>query len=223
MADAAMGSPGGVMFVAAENVQKSSSTGSLSTREYLEFYKVLNKFISTLGTAMSFVCKDLDSKIAGIEELLEIKPDHYKDLATMVKFETENDIADRTKKNTDSGCRQILRLHRALDFFHQLMLELAEADDGASSTKIASKIYGVTLANYHTWLVRQAAGAAFYTLPGCMKFKRIFLAQLVEDTSTDDADCAVDLDVIHSFAAMVKDMYSITDGLLKTHDLLDLP
>lgn len=100
------------MFIAAVNVKDGSSDASLPTREYLEFYKVLNKFISSLGTAMSFVCKDLDTKIAGVEELLELKPDHYKDIATMVRFEVDNDVANRTKKNTSSGCRQVLRLHR---------------------------------------------------------------------------------------------------------------
>ncbi|KAG8568957.1 hypothetical protein GDO81_014217 [Engystomops pustulosus] len=92
---------------------------------YLDGWKGLVRFMNSLGTIFSFVSKDAVNKIQIMENYL--KGEHgerYRTLQSMVEYELSSNLVDLTKRGShpESGCRTILRLHRALRWL-QLFLE----------------------------------------------------------------------------------------------------
>ena len=118
-----------------------------------------------MGRLFGFVAADLERKILVLEALRSsLLRDKYEVVQTMVTHELNNGSANSTRRNP-SGCRTLLRLQRALEFILQFMAKLADSDDDARVSTMASEVYHETLAKHHPWIVRKMAGVAMYILP----------------------------------------------------------
>ena len=82
-------------------------------------------FLNGLGAIFSFISKDAVAKIQIMENYCGgERREEYRTLQAMVRYELSGGLVDlqRRSAHPDSGCRTVLRLHRALRWL-QLFLE----------------------------------------------------------------------------------------------------
>lgn len=140
----------------------------------------------------------------------------YTSIRSMIEWELEIGLVD-FQKFTDSGCRNLLRLHRALLWLQSFLQELAkggaEGERLRSPSDLCKETYQRTLAQHHTWWVRRAAELAFIAMP-----ERPYFYQLVcVDTQ---AEAAV---VLERVVRAIGEVYRRTEVALEEHDMLNLP
>ena len=142
----------------------------------------------------------------------------YRSVRSMVQVELLHDLVD-FKHTTDSGCRTLLRLHRALDWLRLFLEKLAETPASGTSGRLRSpselcrEAYQSTLAHHHTWFVRRAAELAFIALPERAFFYRLVCVQNQEELSR----------LLLRIVAAIAQVYDRTQGILEEHGMLDLP
>lgn len=86
----------------------------------------------------------------------------------MAAYEVSNKLVDLARRSgplhSNSGCRTVLRLHRALHWL-QLFLEcLRTSSEDARTSTLCTEAYSAMLAAYHSW-IRQAVTVTFCALP----------------------------------------------------------
>ena len=129
----------------------------------------------------------------------------------MVKYEVDNDLTDQKKKA--SGCRTLLRLHRALEFISSLLTKIRVTDNSCKFSKEATEAYDTTLAKFHPWVIKKAVHVAMYTLPD----RQNMLGKMkIPDTEDGMGKVQVLTDQLNA-------VYGITQELYASNSLLDLP
>lgn len=206
---------------------------------YLASWDELVKFMEALGPMVGLISNEIDTKTSIIRQLaitpednpeaelnpdvLSIKagaetPQHtsaYRSVRSMIKVELERGVVD-FHQQTDSGCRTLLRLHRALLWLKLFLEKLAETPVSGrlrSPSDLCRQAYQKTLASYHSWFVRRAAELAFIAMP-----ERTFFFRLV---------CVQDQDqlsiVLTKVAQAIEEVYNRTQVALEQYGMLDLP
>ncbi|GAB1602274.1 ceramide-1-phosphate transfer protein-like [Argonauta hians] len=136
---------------------------TISMDAYLESYKEITKFLQLLGKAFGFVASEVDGKVNILYKYrMSEQGNEYATINGMMRYEIDNEI---TTKNSLSGCRTLLRLHRAFEFVMEFIKKMRHSDENAKLTGLTQKAYDDTLAKFHPWLVRQGVYIAMYTLP----------------------------------------------------------
>ncbi|XP_043919124.1 ceramide-1-phosphate transfer protein [Protopterus annectens] len=184
--------------------------------EYVNGWKGLVRFMSSLGTVFSFISKDAVNKIQIMENYRKSENgEKYLSLQSMVQYELDNDLVDLTKraKYSESGCRTILRLHRALRWLHLFLEKLRTSTEDSKTSVLCSDAYNDSLANYHSWPIRKTATVAFYALPTRATFFEVM------NVGTADEVVAM----LGEAMPLVAKVYDITQELYAQHNLLDLP
>ncbi len=140
----------------------------------------------------------------------------YTSVQSMIKWELENGLVD-FHTQTNSGCRTLLRLHRALLWLQNFLLELGkdttEGEHLRSPSDLCKETYQRTLAHHHTWWVRKAAELAFLAMP-----ERPYFYQLV--CVETQAEAAV---VLNRVVRAIEEVYERNEVTLQEHSMLDLP
>lgn len=183
---------------------------------YITSWKGLARFLNSLGTVFSFISKDVISKLCIMEHLRNSpQRDHYTSLQSMVAYEVGNGLVDlnRRSHHPDSGCRTVLRLHRALHWLQLFLEGLRTSPEDARTSTLGLDSYNSSLAAYHPWIVRQAVTLAFYTLPS----RKAFL-EAMNVGSPDEA-----LQMLGEALPFIKQVYDISQRLYTENSLLDLP
>ncbi|XP_072304595.1 ceramide-1-phosphate transfer protein [Eucyclogobius newberryi] len=187
---------------------------------YLEHYvtgwRGLVKLLNTLGSVFGFISKDAGSKVLILANLL--KGDdraHYATIQSMVKYELENQLVDLTKygAHPTSGCRTLLRLHRALRWLELFLDSLRTSGDDCKTSALCADAYNVSLAQFHPWVVRKAAGMSFILLPGRPAFFNIL------NVGTSEQVVAM----LGEAIPLISEVYRITEELYARHNILDIP
>lgn len=187
---------------------------------YLEHYvagwRGLIKFLNTLGNVFGFISKDAVTKIQILVNLLNGKNgSHYVTIQSMIKYELENQLVDLTKRgnNQESGCRTLLRLHRALRWLELFLDLLRTSSEDCKTSVMCADAYNESLAKYHPWVVRKAAGMAFCLLPGRQAFFEVM------NVGTPEQVVAM----LGEAIPLITEVYQITNDLYAQHNLLNLP
>ncbi|XP_026105642.1 ceramide-1-phosphate transfer protein-like [Carassius auratus] len=140
----------------------------------------------------------------------------YTSVRSMIKWELENGLVD-FHKQTNSGCRTLLRLHRALlwlqNFLQELGKDASEGEHLRSPSDLCKETYQRTLAHHHTWWVRKGAELAFLAMP-----ERPYFYQLVCVETQSEA--AV---VLNRVVRAIGEVYERNEVALQEHGMLDLP
>ena len=131
---------------------------------------------------------------------------------SQIKYEVENDLTTAKTKPL-SGSRTLLRLHRALDFLVLFMKKIKEAEASEKTSHLAQNAYADTLANFHPWIIRKAAGVALYALPT--------REQLLMQMGGGEEETTVAK--IEETIKSIKPVYDITQKLYDDKNLHDLP
>lgn len=196
--------------------------------------------MDALGPMVGLISKEIESKTSIIRELAlladenpeaELDPDvhsinsvnnknnmhagAYHSVHSMIKVELNRGMVD-FQQQTDSGCRTLLRLHRALLWLKLFLVKLAEmpvAGRLRSPSDLCREAYQSTLAKHHTWFVRRAAELAFIAMPERSFFFRLVCVQDQEELSA----------VLSRVAQAIQEVYDRTQKALEENGMLDLP
>ncbi|KAM9847155.1 glycolipid transfer protein domain-containing protein 2 [Aulostomus maculatus] len=139
----------------------------------------------------------------------------YHSVRSMIWVELKRGLVD-FHHQTDSGCRTLLRLHRALLWLKLFLQKLAETPVAGrlrSPSELCREAYQSTLANHHTWFVRRAAELAFIAMPERGFFFRLVCVQNQEGLST----------VLYRVVHAIQEVYDRTEKALEDNGMLDLP
>ena len=177
------------------------------------------RFFNHFGTIFSFVTSDITSKLNILEDFRGANEAAYDTVQSMITHEQSTGVLDEEmsgKSKGKSGCRTLLRLHRALKFCYKLIEDaIAMADDGKMSN-VAWNAYQETLANYHTWIIRKGVGVAVYTLP---TKKNLF-----KKVGGDAGDsCELGEKLMQDAVDSIVPVYEIVQQEYANNELLELP
>lgn len=133
----------------------------------------------------------------------------------MLKYELENELVDLTKKGNhpESGCRTLLRLHRALRWLELFLERLRTSNEDGKTSVMCAEAYNESLSQHHAWVIRKAAGMAFCVLPGREAFLEVMNVGTPEQAVT----------MLGEALPLISEVYQITEDLYAQHNLLDLP
>lgn len=187
---------------------------------YLEHYvagwRGLVKFLNSLGSVFGFISKDAVAKIKILVAYLEAENgSQYATVQSMIKYELDNELVDLTKRggHPESGCRTLLRLHRALRWLELFLERLRTSNEDGKTSAMCAEAYNESLAQHHPWVVRKAAGMAFCVLPGRPAFLEVM------NVGTPEQVVAM----LGEAIPLISEVYQITEELYAQHNLLDLP
>lgn len=139
----------------------------------------------------------------------------YHSVRSMIRSELNRGQVD-FHHLTESGCRTLLRLHRALLWLQLFLEKLAEIPESGrlrNPSELCRESYQSTLSKYHTWLVRRAAEFAFIAMPERGFFFRLVCVQNQEELST----------VLTKVVLAIGEVHKRTQKALEENGMLDLP
>ncbi|XP_078122729.1 glycolipid transfer protein domain-containing protein 2 [Sander vitreus] len=139
----------------------------------------------------------------------------YHSVRSMIWVELNQGLVD-FHHQTDSGCRTLLRLHRALLWLKLFLEKLAETPVAGrlrSPSELCREAYKSTLANHHSWFVRRAAELAFIAMPERGFFFKLVCVQRQEELST----------ALNRVVQAIGEVYDRTQKALEENGMLDLP
>uniref|UniRef100_A0A8C8AVV0 Ceramide-1-phosphate transfer protein n=1 Tax=Otus sunia TaxID=257818 RepID=A0A8C8AVV0_9STRI len=183
---------------------------------YLSGWRGLIRFLHSLGAIFSFISKDAVAKVQIMENYCGGEQrDKYVSLQSMVEYELANGLVGVQKRSggPDSGCRTVLRLHRALRWLQLFLEGLRTGREDSRTSVICTDSYNASLATYHPWVVRKAATVAFCALPPRNAFLEIMNVGTAEEAVA----------MLGEALPYICDVYGITQELFAQHKLLDLP
>ncbi|XP_063293006.1 ceramide-1-phosphate transfer protein [Pelobates fuscus] len=183
---------------------------------YLNGWKGLVRFMNSLGSIFSFVSKDAVSKIQIMENYLKGESgERYRSLQSMIEYELSGNLVDLTQRSghPDSGCRTLLRLHRALRWLQLFLEKLRTSSEDSKTSTLCSEAYNDSLANYHPWIIRKTASVAFLALPVRNKFFEVMNVGTPEEV----------VDMLGEALPYVSKVYDFTEEQYSQHNLLNLP
>lgn len=197
-----------------EDAHQCAEGGLPHTAKFLDAMSEVVLLFDHLGTAFTFVRRDIESKTFILRTYAQEHPSRFPDLQTAVNCElAEGTVAE---KPPPSAARTLLRLMWALKFIDVLLARLRETLDpncnfqsGERTLRAAVSVaYDSALAEHHSWALRRTVRTALTVLPSMESFvKKIgarpsFLERLKQ-----------------SMTPIVKTMYRFYES----NDLLDLP
>ncbi|XP_078283955.1 ceramide-1-phosphate transfer protein-like [Rhinoraja longicauda] len=189
----------------------------IALRSYLEGWAELQKFMNALGAVFGFISDEVSSKMKIIFQLQHgVSGKAYSTVKSMIEFELRKDLENYSElggERPESGCRTLLRLHRALQWLQLFLDQLRLSTDTGSMYQMCADAYRRSLGKHHGWLVRQAAALAFLALPTRAEFLHILCVQ-------DGADTKAQL---HRSVLTIERVYNITQHLYAQHNMLELP
>ncbi|TRZ04389.1 hypothetical protein DNTS_017701 [Danionella cerebrum] len=223
------------------HLQDSLFSGNdLLLNPYLASWDELIKFLEALGPIVGIISQEIVSKTAIIRDLAEkadteakkkwtqrteltngskvdqMLPNGYSSIRSMIIWELEKGVVD-FQKQTGSGCRTLLRLHRALLWLHNFLQELGREEDVKGNLRKPSDLcretYQRTLARHHSWLVRRAAELAFLAIPERPYFYKLVCVKTQAEMSV----------VLNKVVRAIELVYVRTETALQEHGMLDLP
>lgn len=193
-----------------------SENKEVFTEHYVAGWRGLVKFLNSLGSVFGFISKDAVNKIQILVSHLNGKNgSEYVTIQSMVKYELENELVDLTKRGShpESGCRTLLRLHRALRWLELFLERLRTSTEDSKTSVMCAEAYNESLAQHHPWVVRKAAGMAFCMLPGRPAFFEVM------NVGTPEQVVAM----LGEALPLISEVYQITEEFYAQHNLLDLP
>lgn len=204
-----------------------------------------SRFMDSLGPMVGLISKEIEGKTSIIRQLAllaeknpeaELGPDvfsensistdtgknkasqhmgAYNSVRSMIWVELNRGVVN-FHHQTDSGCRTLLRLHRALLWLQLFLQKLAETPVTGrlrSPSELCREAYQSTLAKHHTWFVRRAAELAFIAMP-----ERGFFFKLVCVPNQEGLSI-----ILNRVANAIGEVYDRTQKALEENGMLDLP
>nr|XP_057941618.1 ceramide-1-phosphate transfer protein isoform X2 [Doryrhamphus excisus]XP_057941619.1 ceramide-1-phosphate transfer protein isoform X2 [Doryrhamphus excisus] len=193
-----------------------SENNEVILENYVSGWRGLVKFLNSLGTVFGFISKDATNKIQILVNFLNGETfSHYMTVQSMVQYELDNGLVDLDKRGNhpESGCRTLLRLHRALRWLELFLERLRTSTEDSKTSAMCAEAYNESLALYHPWLVRKAAGMAFCVLPGRPTFFEVMNVGPPEQVVA----------MLGEAVPLISQVHQVTEELYAKNNLLNLP
>jgi len=192
--------------------------GSISIDKYLLGYDELYKFLNLLGTVFGWVATDVYNKMETVRSHRRSElSTKYETVQTMLAHEIETNMIKPKARDSTTGTRNLLRLHRALEYINAFLRGVPDLDTNDKCCQMSQEAYKKTLMKFHPWVVQKAALMAMNLLP-----TKNGLIQKLCDPDDEEAIKKATIILKDSVEAMSK-VYEVTQELYKEKDLLNLP
>jgi len=192
--------------------------GSISIDKYLLGYDELYKFLNLLGTVFGWVATDVYNKMETVRSHRRSElSTKYETVQTMLAHEIETNMIKPKARDSTTGTRNLLRLHRALEYINAFLRGVPDLDTNDKCCQMSQEAYKKTLMKFHPWVVQKAALMAMNLLP-----TKNGLIQKLCDPDDEEAIKKATIILKDSVEAMNK-VYEVTQELYKEKDLLNLP
>lgn len=139
----------------------------------------------------------------------------YVSVRSMIKSELQRGFVNFGQL-TESGCRTLLRLHRALLWLQLFLHNLADDEMEMmerSPSELCREAYRLTLAQHHSWWVKKAAELAFVAMPDRQFFYKLMCVRTQAEAAA----------LLNRVVKAIQEVYDRTQVALKEHDMLALP
>lgn len=191
--------------------------GNLDMDKYILGYDEIYKFLNLLGTVFGWVASDVLAKIDVLKQHRQsAKGDKYESIESMIKHEIAEGIIQPKARDSTTGARNLLRLHRALDYIQTFLEQLPTMERSEKCCPVSQTAYKKTLAKHHPWVVQKAALMAMNLLPT----KEGLIAKICGDSEEEYQEA---VRVLRDAVSAMRAVYDKTEKLYSEHKLLDLP
>jgi len=192
--------------------------GSISVDKYLLGYDELYKFLNLLGTVFGWVATDVYNKMETVRGHRKGENSvKYETVQIMLEHEIETNMIKPKAKDSTTGTRNLLRLHRALEYITAFLQGVPKLEANDKCCQMSQEAYKKTLMKFHPWVVQKAATMAMNLLP-----TKNGLIQKFCDPEDEEAVKNATKTLDDAVTAMNK-VYDATQDLYKDKDLLNLP
>lgn len=192
--------------------------GSISIDKYLLGYDELYKFLNLLGTVFGWVATDVYNKMETVRNHRKSElSTKYETIQTMLAHEIETNMIKPKARDSTTGTRNLLRLHRALEYINAFLRGVPDLESNDKCCQMSQEAYKKTLMRFHPWVVQKAALMAMNLLP-----TKNGLIQKLCDPEDEEAIKKATIILKDAVEAMNK-VYEVTQELYKEKDLLNLP
>jgi len=191
--------------------------GKIILTHYIVGYEELYKFLNLLGTVFGWVSTDVDAKLDVIRDHRKSESsEHYQDVHSMLKYEVDSKLIKYKAKDSKTGSRNLLRLHRALEYIVAFLEEVPNLETNDKCCTISQNAYKATLQKFHPWVVQKAALLAMNLLPT--------KAGLIEKIcGEDEAKIKRAHEALPAAVKAMQSVYKKTEEVYLEFELLNLP
>nr|XP_033781133.1 ceramide-1-phosphate transfer protein-like isoform X2 [Geotrypetes seraphini] len=193
-----------------------SENGHILLKEYLSGWEELIKFMDSLGMVFGFISQETTTKINIMRGHLTGNSDEYHTLQSMVRYELDRGLVNFKELPQDqvpSGCRTLLRLHRALKWLQLFLYKLSTSTSQDNTGELCALAYEKALAHHHSWFVRQAAALAFLAMPPRRELLQVICVREEEEAQL----------VLSTAAKAIVRVYNLTQDVYEAYGMLELP
>ncbi|XP_072255404.1 ceramide-1-phosphate transfer protein-like isoform X2 [Pyxicephalus adspersus] len=184
---------------------------------YLEGWRELIKFMDSMGSVFGFISHETMTKINILQGYLDGENGKsYKTIKSMINYELENQVVNfkyLPSKQVPSGCRTLLRMHRALKWLEVFLYKVGTSPGHDKTSEMCAEAYHKTLSHYHSWFIRQVAEVAFLAMPPVEDMYKIVCVKDHEEAKV----------VLLTTVDSIVKVYNITQELYTINNMLDLP
>jgi len=191
---------------------------TISLEKYILGYEELFKFLNLLGTVFGWVASDIDAKMEILRGLKNgEQSEKYQNVQSMIQYEVDNNLIKHKAKDSSTGTRNLLRLHRALEYIVAFLDGIPALDDKDKCCSLSQEAYKKTLMRFHPWVVQKAALLAMHMLPT----REGLIAIICEPT--DEEAIKKSAETLEKAVLAMKKVYDVTQEVYKEKELLALP
>jgi len=191
---------------------------TISLEKYILGYEELFKFLNLLGTVFGWVASDIDAKMEILRGLKNgEQSEKYQNVQSMIQYEVDNNLIKHKAKDSSTGTRNLLRLHRALEYIVAFLDGIPALDDKDKCCSLSQEAYKKTLMKFHPWVVQKAALLAMHMLPT----REGLIAIICEPT--DEEAIKKSAETLEKAVLAMKKVYDVTQEVYKEKELLALP
>lgn len=142
----------------------------------------------------------------------------YENIRSMIDYELDNNLIKHKAKDSTTGTRNLLRLHRALEYIVAFLEGVPGLESNDKCCSLSQEAYKGTLMKFHPWVVQKAALMAMHMLPT----KEGLIQKIITDQNDQEALDKATGTLKEAVIAMQK-VYELTQDLYLEKDLLNLP
>lgn len=119
-------------------------------------YHELYQFLNLLGTVFGWVATDVLAKMEVVQGHQNGENgDKYLTVQSMLQHEIDNKLIKHKAKDSNTGTRNLLRLHRALEYIIAFLEGVQGLEAQEKCCPLSQEAYKKTLMKYHPWVVQK--------------------------------------------------------------------
>jgi len=204
-------------FESSYNVQ--AENGKINLEKYLEGFEELNRLLKMLGGAFGWVSKRLEGHFEILRQHRKGEnASEYQNVQDMIAYEVKSNLIKPKARDSSTGARNLLRLHRALEYIIAFLKGVPDLGTDEKCCPLSQDAYKRTLMKHHPWVVQKAATLAMHMLP----LKKGLLEKVSgKEFGSDEYKAAEE--ILPRGVKVMEEVYAKTEEIYKQHDLLTLP